>query len=558
MSLLRLSGRGSTRSIENPSVPISAAQLAALISFGPTRSGVQVTEQTALTFSAVFAAVRVLSEAIGMMPLNVFQRVDKGKQLAETMPAHRLLSTEANPEMTAATFKETFMANLALWGRGAARIECDNAGRPKAIWPLISRITHYERQAGVPQLKVEGGGTFAMEEVLYVPGLSINGVSGLSPIGYAREAIAMGKAAELFGASFFGNGATVDGVLKHPGELSPEAYQRLMESWNRRHQGVDNAHKTAILEEGTTYERIGIPPDDAQFLQTRQFQVLEIARIYRIPPHMLGDLSRSTNNNIEQQSLEFLVQTLSTYTEKIEQEVNRKLLPDSGEYFARFDERRLLRGDLKGRQAFYQSGIQWGYLNRNEVRDMEDMNQIDGGDEYLSPLNMQKVGATPPNDDATDDTANNTKTDPADAPPQRRLPAPPAPPAPSPAKDAALRKLAKAHARIFADAAARMVRKEANAAARAKPGEAWREKFYGEHEHHLREAFTPAAYTLAELAAGGDGLVVELAERVAGGVASYCARYVKTQTGGGAIATETWPTKAATELTEELLTIILK
>jgi HK97 family phage portal protein len=577
-----------TRSIENPNVPITAEQLALLSSFGPTKSGVQVNEQTALTFSAVFSAVRILSEALGSMEINVYKQLAKGKEVATAMPAHRLLSTQANEYMTAATFKETFFANLVLWGRAAAKIEYDGAGRPCRLIPFQSRLMRPIRINGQMLIRVEtpnGNNDFQMEEVLYVPGLSLNGLEGLSPIAYCREAVAMGKAAEIFGAAFFGNGATVNGTLTHPGTLSNEAHKRLTESWNMRHQGVANANKMTILEEGMTYNRIGIPPEDAQFLQTRKFQVQEIARIYRIPPHMMADLDRSTNNNIEQQSLDFLTNTLATYIAKFEQECDAKLLPPGNQYYTSFNERSLLRGDIKTRMAYYNGGRQWGYLSVNDIREMEDLNDIQNGDIYLTPVNM--ADAADPQEKPEDDPALETgdgedvktkegEEDPT-PPAKKKKKAPEAGGGVGgggEAKAVRMRRMAKAHARLFADAAERLVRKEVKAAERfdgrdAAALEQWAERFYAEHRDHMRSAFTVPAEALAEAAADADGLALDLGADVRNAVALYvegvitnARQSLRVAVGAGSMKEtlqqrETvWPAAVATELSQRIVDIV--
>jgi HK97 family phage portal protein len=476
-----------SRSLENPATPVSAEQLASLIGYGPTRSGVQINEQTALTYSAVFGAVRILSESVGMLPLAVFRGDDDEdvKIRAKDHPAYPLLRWEPNPEMTATAWKEAEQANLTLWGNCYARVIEGNDGTPKQILPLLSDRTHVERVAGQLRYKVEGGGgSFAPEEIIHIPGLSLNGLNGLTPIGYAREAVALGKAAEIFGATFFGNGATVAGVLEVPGTLKPEQKAELRESWQAMHGGSGNSFKTAVLQAGTKFNRIGIPPEDAQFLETRKFQVTEIARVYRIPPHMLGDLERATNANIEHQSLEFLIYTLAPWLEKWESELTRKLCGTSGEYHVKFDDSRLLRTDITARQQFYSIGRQWGFLNADEIRAREGLAPLPNGQgqTYYSPVNMvpsdkfkdmPTPGTTPPPPPGDDGNDN----------------------PPHPNKGDVKARAVEAVRLVFADAIQRMQRKEANARGRNKADE----KFYAEHRQHVLEAITPAAVSLLTL-----------------------------------------------------------
>ncbi len=387
------------RSVENPTVPVSPTMLDSLMSYGPTRSGVQVNEQTAMTFAAVFAAVRILSDAVGMLPLVLYHQEKRGKTKAVGHPIYDLLRFNPNKEMTASVFKETLQGHLVLWGNAYARIKLNRAGIPIELIPMLPDRTFAERQGGKLRYKTEMSETFAPEEILHLPGLGFNGIAGYSPIAYTREAIALGLAAQIFGATFFGNGAHMGGVLTHPGHLSPEAVRNLRESFEAKFRGSANANRPAILEEGMKWEAIGIPPDDAQFLETRKFQILEIARIFRVPPHMLADLERATFSNIEQQGMDFVTYSLQPWLEKWEQEIKRKLLAGT-DLVARFDLRQILRGDTTARFQGYATARQWGWMSANDIREAEDENLLppEQGDTYLTPLNMNAAteGQKPP------------------------------------------------------------------------------------------------------------------------------------------------------------------
>ncbi|MBV8780744.1 MAG: phage portal protein [Phycisphaerae bacterium] len=473
MSMVEPAREERSISIENPNVPVTPETLASILGYGSTRAGVQVNEHNALMYTAVFAAIRILAESVGMLPIIVYEGDEDSneRERAKWHPAYSLLRRQPNSEMTATVFKETIQGHLGAWGNGYARILFDNSGNAKELVPLLPDRTRADRYAGQLKYVSRGNGgeeVFDPEEILHIPAFGFNGLRGYSPIGHARQSIGLGIAAETFGATFFGNGAEVGAVLEHPGRLPDRARDNLRESWNRMHQGPDSAHQIAILEEGMKYTRIGIPPEDAQFLETRKFQVNEIARLYRIPPHMLGDLSGSTNNNIEQQALEFLVYTLTPWLEKWEAEINRKLFrPDSG-YFAKFDERKLLRTNSAARQAYYAAGRQWGYLSANDIRKEEDMPPITGGDVYLSPVNMTT---------------------------SERLIQDPPPPAGQGTNNPANDSRATALRDVFADAIGRMLRKEMNAAGRGKADE----RFYAEHRQHVAESIMPAARSVARL-----------------------------------------------------------
>jgi len=379
------------RSLENPNVPISAYQLSDIFGGGPTRAGVQVNEKTALTYMAVYTCVKVIAESLGTLPLKVYRRVDSDRsEVVNDRPESYMLGIEANEEQSAAVFKETLQAWQCLWGNGYARILKAGRSSVQAI-PLRSDRVHPERQAGRLVYRLEGDGpgqTFDKDEIIHLPGLSMNGVSGLSPVGIAREAIATGKAQEIFTAAFYGNGTNIGGALTHPGKLKPEGRAGVLARWNAANQGVANAHRVAVLDEGVKFEAIGMRLVDAQFLESRNFQGLEICRLYRVPPHMAMNLERSTNNNIEQQAIEFVMYCLSPWLNKWEQEVSRKLFGAGSEYFVGFDLTKLLMADMPAQQAFFAAGRQWGYLSVNDVRKRLGLNPVEGGDIYLSPQNM--------------------------------------------------------------------------------------------------------------------------------------------------------------------------
>lgn len=363
----------------------------------PTAAGISVSSETALRASAVYACVRILGETLASLPLFTYERKrDGSKRRATDFYLYRLLHDQPNPEMTAFEFRETAQAHLALWGNAYAEIEIDGRGRVTALWLLrpdkmrkIERtrsgqlIYHYELPTG----GVEPIPNWA---IWHLRGMGSDGIIGYNPIQLMREGIALGLGAEEFGARLFGNGAVPGGVLEYPGVLDDDAYDRLVESWNRRHQGLGNANRMAILEEGLTYKAIGIPPETAQFLETRKFQVTEIARAFRIPPHMVADLDRSTNNNIEHQSIEFVTHTIRPWLVRWEQSINSRLMSarEQSRYFAEFQVDGLLRGDIASRYTAYATGRQWGWLSANDIRQLENMNPIDGGDAYLTPLNM--------------------------------------------------------------------------------------------------------------------------------------------------------------------------
>lgn len=376
--------------------------------FGRTTSGKPVNERTAMQTTAVYACVRILAEAIASLPLHIYEyQDDGGKKLVHDHPLYYLIHDEPNPEMTSFVFRETLMSHLLIWGNAYAQIIRDGAGRVLGLYPLLpdkmdvqrddkGNIYYvYSRNSDEnPMFKEYGNIKLKAEDVLHIPGLGFDGLIGYSPIAMAKNAVGMTLACEEYGASFFANGANPGGVLEHPGVLKDPS--KVRESWNSVYRGVNNAHKIAVLEEGMKYQQIGIPPEEAQFLETRKFQINEIARLYRIPPHMVGDLDKSSFSNIEQQSLEFVKYTLDPWVIRWEQSLQRSLLlpGEKGKYFIKLNVDGLLRGDYQSRMNGYAVGRQNGWFSANDIREMENMNPIpdeEGGNLYLINGAMTKL-----------------------------------------------------------------------------------------------------------------------------------------------------------------------
>lgn len=387
---------------ENPSTSLSnpAAWLTGL--FGTSKTGVQVSEDNALTFSAVYAAVRIISETIASIPLNVYQADGETRVKAVGHPIQDLLAKAPNSVSSTFTFREAMAANLVLHGNAYAKIEMNAAGRPTALIPLNPMKVEVKVVDGEKVYIFADKHTYLDYEIIHFVGLSLNGLTGKSPLAMAREAVAIGLAAQEYGARFYSNGANAGGVITAPGRLNTEVVKRLRESWNRAQSGLGSSHSTAILEEGMKYEKIGLDPEAAQFLQSRKFQVNEIARIFRIPPSYLADLDNSsTKANVEQQAIQFVNDCITPYVRRMEVELNRKLFrEDEPNLYAYFDMTGLMRGDQKARYEAYATARQWGWLSVNDIRDLENLNPVEGGDIYLQPLNMVKSGEDDTNVDA--------------------------------------------------------------------------------------------------------------------------------------------------------------
>lgn len=363
-------------------------------------SGVAVNEWSSLSYAAVWNAVWLISSHVGQLPLAFYRRLPNGgKEKFITHPLYRLLHDEPNPEMSSMVFRQTLQAHVLLWGNAYAEIERDNGGRPVALWPLTPNACMPYRAASDAALRykvINPNGqeiTFPARDILHVAGLGFDGVCGYSVIAKARESIGLGMAAEQFGATFFGNGSTFGGVLSHPGFMTVQAKEDLKASIQSQHQGVDRAHRFLLLQEGLKYERMGIPPNDAQFLETRKFQVEDVARWFNVPVHKLKDLERSTNNNIEHQSIEYVQDTLQPWLTVWEQELNRKLIAKLEQRLQLFEHVTLglLKGDAATRGEYYGKQFNIGAITQNEIRERENLNPITGGDVPFVPMNMIPV-----------------------------------------------------------------------------------------------------------------------------------------------------------------------
>lgn len=365
---------------------------------GNSNSGVRVDELRAMQTSAVYACVKILAETVASLPLHLYKKGKDGKnESAEQHPLFSCLYETPNEEMTSFEFRETMMTSLLLWGNAYAR-KIKKNGHITELWYLKPQYMTVERDTQTGKIKYTYSDditnqtyVYRPDQVFHLKSLSIDGVTGLSPIAQAREAVGLSLATEEYGAKFFGNGARPGGVLEHPGILKDP--EKLRESWNKVYQGTRNSHKVAVLEEGMKYHTIGIAPEDAQFLETRKYQVNEICRIFRVPPHLVGDLERATFSNIEHQSIEFVQHTIRPWLVRWEQAISRSLLDEKERllYFAKFNVDGLMRGDYKSRMEGYAVGRQNGWLSANDIRGLEDLPPIpkeQGGDVYLVNGNM--------------------------------------------------------------------------------------------------------------------------------------------------------------------------
>ena len=374
--------------------------------FGRSNAGKRVTDRTALQHTVVYACVRVLSEAVAQLPLHLYKYTNSGKERVPQHPLYFLLHDQPNPEMTSFRFRETLMSHILIYGNAYAQIIRNGRGEIIGLYPLtpdrikVDRDEHnkliyiYSRyDEANPNIKTQGEIVLKQKDVLHIPGLGFDGLVGYSPIAMAKNALGISLACEEYGASFFANGASPSGILEHPGVIKDPS--KIREAWHNAY-GSGNSHKVAVLEEGMKYQPIAIPNNEAQFLETRKFQIEEIARLYRVPLHMIGDLDHATFSNVEHLSLDFVKYSLDPWLVRWEQELMRALLSESekGKYFIKFNVEGLLRGDYASRMQGYATARQNGWMSANDIRELEDMNMIseeNGGNLYLCNGSFTKL-----------------------------------------------------------------------------------------------------------------------------------------------------------------------
>lgn len=379
------------RSMENPKTPLSNAAIWDAFGVRQSAAGTSVTPENSLEVTSVFAAVRLISNTIATLSLPVYQRTENGKETARNHPYWRLLNERPNPETPSFTFRQTLQAHLLLWGNAYAEVERNGRGDVIALWPIHPTNIRVERFEGKKRyiVRVDGQDVpLSADAVVHIPGFSLDGCMGIVPTNLARNAIGLAKATEEFGSKFFGNGAAPSGVIKHPNSLSEEAVARLRRLWNETQAGLTNAQRTALLDENMSWEPIGVPPEHAQFLETRKFSVAEIARVFGVPPMLLMDLEHGTYTNSEQQGLFFSTYCIEPWTELWEQVLNWALFDENADHFCEFNHNKILRADGASRAALYTALFNVGAMSPNEIRERENMNHTSGGNQRFVPLNM--------------------------------------------------------------------------------------------------------------------------------------------------------------------------
>ena len=365
-----------------------------------TSAGEHISVTSALRIVTVYACVRVLAETVASLPLNIYRKLDNGgREEYYDHPLYNVLHYQPNPDMTSFVWRETLMNHLATWGNAYCEITKDYAGRMQ-LWPLRpDRMEVYYDDAGRRRYDyIQTSGqrkTLKNGSVFHVPGLSSNGLKGYSPIALHREALGLYTAAQSYGTNVFRNNARPAVVLSHPKTLSPQAIDRLSTQMEQL-KGSANAGKTVVLEEGLTLNEIGFPPEDAQYIETRKFQMQEIARMFRVPPHMIGDLERATFSNIEHQSIDFVNHTIRPWLQRIRQEIKAQLLYGEDDVSVDFRTDELKQGDALSVVQALNVERNAGVISTNEWRAVRKRNPIPGGDDdYWRPLNMGSANLEP-------------------------------------------------------------------------------------------------------------------------------------------------------------------
>lgn len=518
--------------------------------------GVTVNEHTALTYNVVFACVRNISEDVAKLPLILYRRLKpRGKERASELALYRLLKDSPNVEMTAIDFRQSIMVDALLGGNGFAEIVKNAGGLAVELHKLArNRVTVTRDAAGRLVYVVRNDGKpdsiLQQDQMLHIRGLG-DGLVGWSVIRLARESIGLAMNAEKSGSSFFGNGSLPAGVLKTKDKLDAKGYDNLRASWERMHSGPKKTGKVAILEQGLEFTPMSVSPDDAQFLETRQFQVEDVARWFRMPPHKIGNLIRATGwSTLEATNTDYVIDTLMPWTERWEQEIQRKLIPPSQtDLFAEHLFDALLRGDTAARSAFYREQFNIGAISQNEIRESENRNPIGPeGDMYYVPLNMvpANIAAKGPQ--------------PAQPPETPAEPTPKAEPDPNAMRNK-VKAIEAAHAPLLSDAYARVLKLQhdrCTPASRKADFPVWAEQFYRDHTPHVRvaiggvlEAFRGSVCAAAGMIEPPEAVIRVVNDEINRAAERHAGASLAALT-GGLPPEETWLARADAEAKAEL------
>lgn len=383
---------------ESPQTPLTSTTLLEVFGGSPTSAGVSVTETGSLGLPAVWRAVNLIAGTASSLPLHAYRSLPTGgrERVPDSHRAARFLDFP-HPDMTPLELWEIIYAHLMLWGNAYCRMLGSPETPLKELWPIHPARVRVGRasETGQKVYEIDGGREVHGDgTILHIPGFGYDGICGVSPVRAARQGLALALAAEEFGARFFGNGSLATGVLQTEQRLDSKTADAIQSRWRAKRTGLSTAHDTIILDSGAKFHQLSIPPEDAQFLQTRSFQVSEIARMFGVPPHMLMDTEKSTSwgTGIEQQSIGFVVYTLRPWLSRVEQRMTKVLKPQA--VYARYSVEGLLRGDSAQRAAFYKSLWEIGALSTNEIRELEERTPVEEGDVRYRPLNFGELGST--------------------------------------------------------------------------------------------------------------------------------------------------------------------
>lgn len=524
----------------------------------PTTAGVDVTEEIALTYATVYACVAKLAKTVATLPAAVMEKTATDERKAVTHSLNRIMQIEANPDTGAVTWREMAMLHLLLWGRWYAEEVRDNAGDVVGLLPRLTGYMHTKvsRQGNLffeytpPN---EEKTDYSPTDLLQLHGLSLNGVTGISVIGFHRETVALGLAAAKFASSFYGKGAWMGGWLKQADgkpPLSAERQREHLQLVNERFQGPGKAFGLGFLASGLDYVPItGMPLKDAQYLESRQFTRTEVCGIYDVPPSKIQDHTRSTFSNVEQMNIDWSTDSILPWCIRIEAALKRRYFPDEP-YYVKHNLAGIVRGDIKTRYDAYAVGRQWGWLSANDIRSLEDMNPISGGDNYLIPVNMTIL--------------RDGEVIPINAPQ-------PTPSIPGQAviereeEEKTVKVRPDSFAGIFLDAAQQVVNKECRAIENAykrrakEPNadgfKAWVAEFYQEHEAYFSDKFrAPLETALDLLGAGGCG------DKLSGLAKAYVVeshgKVIHSMKSGGLVALlAAWRESKADDLARQILSV---
>lgn len=385
--------------------PAGGSWLSSLVSGARSEAGPMVTRETALAITTMQACVTLLAESIAQLPVDIYRRdANGGREIAADHPLYPLLRFAPNPWQTPFEYREFSQTSCGLDGNSFSFIERKPDGRPVALYPLDPlKVQVLKGPDLMPYFRIGGQDPLPQRMIHHVRWVTLNGYTGLSPIILHKDAIGKAIATSRYSSRSFANGAALAGVLQRPKEATAIKDQReidrIIEAWGKKFGGSDNAGKVALLQEGMTFEPLSMTNVDAQLIDSMKLSSLEMARIYKVPPHMVGELDRATNNNIEHQGIQFVVYTLLSWVKRHEQAMMRDLLvgDEREKYYIEFNFSALLRGDQKTRYQAYAIGRQWGWLSINDIRRLENMPPVEGGDTYLQPLNMSDI-ANPSSD----------------------------------------------------------------------------------------------------------------------------------------------------------------